>query len=274
MKEGSNLRLVALMATVLAATSVAAGVTDNLHYTVPEGEPLAGWRICVDAGHGGQTWGAARGYTGGTRSAVSDLTESDVNLRVAMFLWDLLTQAGADVVMTRTYETRLSADVQDEPGSQGWRAGRDAELGIRREVAKANDCDFMVMVHHNAAGPDANFSTAFYFDPEQQAAEGGEPSPEPHSPESVAFARDLAQSILDEFEEWLDIGTRPVRHRENHVMRTSTVPAVVLEASFMTNRDEAERLDYLGYNRREAIAIFEGILDHCTAMRASQEATE
>ena len=102
-----------LCVVLIAFSTLGIGAQESIqnpNFTAPEGEPLAGLRICVDAGHGGQIWGATRGYTGGTRSVVSSTTESEANLRVAMFLWDLLTQAGADVVMTRTFETRLSED--------------------------------------------------------------------------------------------------------------------------------------------------------------------
>jgi len=44
--------------------------------------PLAGAVIVVDPGHGGQRY--SKSYTGGTRGVVSKLTESELNLRVAV----------------------------------------------------------------------------------------------------------------------------------------------------------------------------------------------
>lgn len=231
----------------------------NPRYTAPEGQPLAGWKICVDAGHGGQIFGATRGYTGGTHSVVSDTTESDVNLRVSMFLWDLLTQAGADVVMTRTHETRLSADCLDEPGSDAWRASQREELNIRVRIAEANDCDMLVAVHHNAAGSSANFATAFYFDPDVFEGE----APVAHSPENVDFSRRLAQSIVNHLGQRMQIDTREARHGNYHVLRECSLPAVISEGSFMTNPEEAAALDDWSRNRLEAIGLFEAILETC-----------
>ncbi|NUP90410.1 MAG: N-acetylmuramoyl-L-alanine amidase [Candidatus Sumerlaeia bacterium] len=230
----------------------------NPRFTAPEGRPLEGLRICVDAGHGGQSFGATRGYTGGTRSAVSELTESDVNLRVALFLWDLLTQAGAEAVMTRTYETRLSPDVAPTATSEERAAGRTAELSIRRQVAEANDCDYIVMIHHNAGGGGSvNFTTVFHFDPARE----DEPVTEgTHTPEIVAVSRGLSESILTHLSARMGTPTRPVQHGDYHVTRHANIPVTLVECSFMTNPEEARRLDQLAYNRLQAIGIFEGIL--------------
>ncbi|HQB83035.1 MAG TPA: N-acetylmuramoyl-L-alanine amidase, partial [Candidatus Rifleibacterium sp.] len=70
----------------------AAGFAQNL-------KPLKGISILLDPGHGGADPGAV-GPTG--------LKESDVNLRVARYLRDLLRADGAEVKMTREKDTALS----------------------------------------------------------------------------------------------------------------------------------------------------------------------
>jgi N-acetylmuramoyl-L-alanine amidase len=266
-----------LLGTLALAASLPAQETvTNPHFTAPEGQPLEGLRICVDAGHGGQSFGATRGYTGGTRSAVSDLTESDVNLRAALFLWDLLTQAGAEVVMTRTHETRLSPDVLATATSPERAGARTAELSIRRQVAEANDCDYMVSIHHNAVGsPDVNFTTVFYFDPAQES----EPVTEgTHTPGIVATSRGLSDAILTHLSERLGTNTRPPGHGDYHITRNANLPVVLVECAFMTNPEEAARIDEIAYARLEAIGIFEGIMAYhqgqppSTATSSSEEA--
>ncbi|MBN1476528.1 N-acetylmuramoyl-L-alanine amidase [Candidatus Sumerlaeota bacterium] len=255
------MRTLCSLITLIALTASSAPVTENPRCTAPEGEPLAGVRICVDAGHGGQSWGRTRGYTGGTRSAVSDQTESDANLRVALFLWDLLTQAGAEVVMTRTEETRLSEDCLEPSNSQAYRENRSRELGIRCRVAEANDCDCIISIHHNAVGnASVNFSTAFFFDPVQYRSDEGTEPPVEHPAENVALARSLAEAIVASLDEHLQVGSRPARHGDYHVLRETSLPAVIVEAAFMTNPDQAEWMENLAYHRLAAIAIFEGIL--------------
>ncbi len=60
--------------------------------------PLDGAVIVVDPGHGGQRY--SKSYTGGTRGVVSKVTESELNLRVAVELRKLLQAKGATVHMT------------------------------------------------------------------------------------------------------------------------------------------------------------------------------
>jgi N-acetylmuramoyl-L-alanine amidase len=192
---------------------------------------------------------------------VSDTTESDANLRVGLFLWDLLTQAGAEVVMTRTFETRLTDDCFSPPNSDSYRANRSEELGIRCRVAEANDCDLMISIHHNAVNnPEVNFATAFYFDPLAYRAAEGEDPPVEHPTEAVELSRRLAESVVENLHERLEIPTRSARHGDFHVLRETSLPVVLSEGSFMTNPDEARRLDNLARARLEAIALFESIV--------------
>jgi N-acetylmuramoyl-L-alanine amidase len=256
-----RMRAVIPLLALLAATLPAQTHPPNPRFTAPEGRPLAGLRICVDPGHGGQIWGGTRGYTGGTRSRVSSQSESEANLRVGLFLWDLLTQAGAEVVMTRTFETRLSADCLASPETEEYRANRREELNIRDRVAEANGCDVFVAIHHNAGGgAGANFSTAYFFDPDQTRAAEGEDAVE-HSPEAVAESHALADAILNHLHERLGIDMRPARHGNYHVIRETSLPAVLVECAFMSNREQAEWMEDLAYSRLAAIGIFEGILE-------------
>src|SRR5437588_9968016 len=73
-----------------------------------EPKPLQGAVIVVDPGHGGQRY--SRSYTGGTRGVVSKVTESELNLRVALELKKLLEAQGATVVLTRDADRRLSRE--------------------------------------------------------------------------------------------------------------------------------------------------------------------
>jgi len=234
-------------------------------YTAPEGKPLAGLRICIDPGHGGQIWGTTRGYTGGTRSRVSDQTESDANLRVGLFLWDLLTQAGAEVVMTRTFETRLSQDCFAKPDSEEYKANTREELNIRVRAAKANNSHFLISIHHNA-GAQVNFSRAFFFDPNSR--DQGEIK---HSPEAIAMSRKLAEAITQSLGIRLGLQTRPPRHGNYHVLRETPLPAVLVECAFMTNLEQSEWMENPAYSRLAAIGIFEGIMKACTGDKPSPD---
>jgi len=260
-----SLKILVPLFLLCAAILPAQNRVPNPRYTAPEGKPLAGKRICIDPGHGGQIWGATRGYTGGTRSVVSDQSESDANLRVGLLLWDLLTQAGAEVVMTRTFETRLSEDCLVPPSSVEWKANRREELNIRCRVAEANNCDFLISIHHNAVAP-VNFISSFYFDPN---ANGD--TEVKHTPEALATSKKLAGAITEGLEKWLKLKSRSPRHGNYHVLRETRLPAVIVECAFMTWREQAEWMEDMAYSRLAAIGIFEGILKACGSDNQQKE---
>ena len=63
------------------------------------GQPLAGYRIAIDPGHGAAS--PLVGFAGGT-SGPEGITEHETNLKVGLKLRDILTRQGAEVIMTRT----------------------------------------------------------------------------------------------------------------------------------------------------------------------------
>src|SRR5439155_8483600 len=114
-----------------------------------EPKPLEGAVIVVDPGHGGQRY--SKSYTGGTRGVTSRLTESELNLRVAVELARLLRQNGATVYLTRVGDHRLSRE-----GSS-----RFDELHARIDFFEHYNVHFFLSVHHNAGRPGSGH-TALY----------------------------------------------------------------------------------------------------------------
>jgi N-acetylmuramoyl-L-alanine amidase len=121
----------------------------NLRLT-PRSAALEGAVIVVDPGHGGQRY--SKSYTGGTRGVVSKVTESELNLRVAVELEKLLKDQGATVFMTRRADHRLSPE-----GS----SNKD-ELHARIDFFEHHAAHFFLSVHHNAGAASATGHTALY----------------------------------------------------------------------------------------------------------------
>jgi N-acetylmuramoyl-L-alanine amidase len=245
----------------------------NFRYEVSSGQPLAGLHICIDAGHGGQIWGPAHGYTAGTRGVNTGLSESEANLRTALFLWDLLTQAGADVTMTRVREDRLTPT----PTSGD---GRVEELHIRDTMAEQASCDYFIAIHHNAPGgnqPNLNYTAVYYFDTAHYDAEyNADPQYVQRHPDPELNAErvSLAEAVQRGLSTRLGLPVIPISaggendmghevpHGDYHVIREIGIPAILVESSFMTNPGEDLRLNDPARAKQEAIGIFEGLLAH------------
>lgn len=196
-------------------------------------KPLKGIRICIDPGHGGQATLDKLFYCGGTRGAATHQTESDVNLKVALFLFQYLTQAGAEVILTRTTDNRCTRD-----------GDKHAELMFRPNLANAIKADLFISIHHNeSTRPSTNYSVAFY-------------------PVGIPVSSALAENISSACSRYMgtpDMGGKPGDYT---VLNNIRMPGVLVEASFMSNPDEDARLSLLGYTKMEAKAIATGVLNY------------
>ncbi len=95
-----------------------------------DGSPLYGANVVIDPGHGGSETGAI---------GPSGLTEAELNLDIAHRAAVLLSDRGADVVMTRNSDVRVT-------------------LQTRAEIATALAPTAFVSIHHNAAPPSTSAS--------------------------------------------------------------------------------------------------------------------
>ena len=197
---------------------------------------LAGVRIVLDPGHVGQ-----RDPGGNWKRGPTGLREAEVNLRVAQFLRELLTAAGAKVVLTREKDETLDLPDKDD-------------LRQRVEVANKLPADLLLSIHHNADGsPQPNYSCVFYHG---SAAD---------NPASLSAGRYLITGLNDALRlkshlECALLSDFAVYERNGFaVLRQAEVPALLSEASFHSNPAEETRLRDPVYNRREAYGLFLGL---------------
>jgi len=194
--------------------------------------PLRGRRIALDPGHGGRFPGSI---------GVNGLTEAEVNLGVALNLWGLLVDAGADVMLTRTADKDF-ATAADSSLRQ--------DLAARTVKANAFDPDVFLSIHHNAdAGSrhDLNETQTYYKFSDPDAS------------------YDLGQAIHRHLTLNLGIGADRLLPGNYYVVRNASGPAVLGESSYLTNPAVESRLALAAKQRLEAEAYFLGLLDYFRA---------
>jgi N-acetylmuramoyl-L-alanine amidase len=187
---------------------------------------LLGRRVALDPGHGG----FFRGSVG-----VGGLTEAAVNLDVAARLRELLAARGAAVFLTRDADRDFLT-----PADSALRA----DLAERTRLANAFAPDLFVSIHHNAdAGGrhDRNEIQTYY--------KLGDEGP----------SLDAATSIHRYLKRNLAIERHRILPGNYFVLRSSVAPAVLTEASFLTNPDVEARLALPKKRRLEAEALYLGI---------------
>ena len=175
--------------------------------------------IVIDPGHGGHDPGAV-----GPRG----LKESEVNLDIALKLYEILTQnTRAKVYLTRDKDIFIP-------------------LHERSKMAKDLGADIFLSVHINAdeTGLQTGIETYAHYST---------------SPDSWALAWYIQDSLLKE----LRLADRGLKADNFHVIReTADLKSILLEIGFISNSREEIFLTDPNNRRRAAEAIYHGILEY------------
>lgn len=191
--------------------------------------PLAGQVIVLDAGHGGDDPGAV------SRSGVR---EKEVALQIALKLRDYLQQSGAYVVMTRESDKDLAAK-----GTKGYRKRKVEDLQARVKLIKDTEPNFVVSIHLNSIGSSRWFGAQTFYNP------------------TYEDSKRLAHLIQNQMIQDMENTTRIAKQDSSiFLLKSSHVPAVMVEVGFLSNAGEAELLSQEPYQNRLAASIYKGVL--------------
>ncbi|HEY4003516.1 MAG TPA: N-acetylmuramoyl-L-alanine amidase [Candidatus Xenobia bacterium] len=185
--------------------------------------PLAGKRIVVDPGHGGQYNGAV-GVTG--------TLEKNVNLDVATHLADDLRHLGATVRMTRTGDTAVAP-----PG-----ASLDDDLKARIGIANQWKADLFVSVHSNSELGHNRHGIETY-----------------HRRADDAQSKRLACDIMQVMSQQLPVEVRGVKPADFWVIKHAAMPATLVEVSYLSNPGDEQHLKDPAFRQQAAGTIATGI---------------
>lgn len=190
---------------------------------------LRGKRIVIDPGHGGAFAGAV---------GPNNLREADVNLGVGLYLWGMLSRAGAEAYLTRT---------DDSTVYKGDVLTLKKDLQARAEFAETQDADLFISLHHNAdvlPGAKKNFLETYF--------KMGDPGP----------SLDIARYVHRQLALSLKQRDNAIYPGNFHVLRENRTTAILGEPSYITHADNAFRLGLAPMQRVEAQAYFLGILEY------------
>lgn len=185
---------------------------------------LLGKKILIDPGHGGRDTGAI---------GPNGTFEKDNNLAVALYLNDILKEAGATVSLTRTTDVSIIPNYSE----------RD-DLQARVNIANSNKPDLFISIHHNAnTNPDKNGTTTYFS------------RQNPKASESAKLAEKIQNSIVRAVDT-VDDGAREMNF---FVLRYTTMPSVLVEVAYISNPYEEARQRNPIFQKNVATAIFHGI---------------
>ena len=222
-------------------------------------------RVVIDPGHGGHDPGAkVKGL----------LSEAELVLDVSHRLEKLLLQQGVEVVLTR------AADVF-------------VPLETRTEIANRAGADLFLSIHANASSDAAarGFETYFLsFAPNAQA-EAVAARENAASAKTMRSLLDIVKAIalnnkIDESRDFASLVQASLAERLKKVDRSArslgvkqapfmvligaTMPSVLAEISFLTNRQEASLLKTQNYRQQVAEALFAGVMNYQRSLKKAQ----
>ncbi len=193
--------------------------------------------VVIDPGHGGRDGGAI---------GVSSAYEKELNLEISLILRDMLTASGINVVMTRTDDVMLSS------GTGGTLKNQD--LRARRDIAEAQENAVFVSIHMNAFPIEKYNGLEVYYSINDE--------------NSKNIAKNLRNSVIKNLNTGSNRQIKPAG--ENiYLLDELTCPAILIECGFLSNPDDADKLNDPEYRQRLALVIamslHESILEITTA---------
>jgi len=200
------------------------------------GTPVVDVHVVIDPGHGGSEPGAV---------GAGGLTEKELNLLVAEEVAALLEAQGVTTLLTRPADYRIT-------------------LASRAAIATTVGADAFVSIHHNADpdGPSERPGTETYYQIDD--------------PDSKRLAGLVYEELLTAFSAydvaWVADTDAGAKYRLNQrgsdyygILRESAgVPAVLVEAAFLSNPAEEALLATPEFRTAEAEAIARGVLRFLT----------
>ena len=188
--------------------------------------------ILVDAGHGGSDPGMI---------GVGGLEEKGINLSISLLLRDTLEKSGYSVIMTR----------EEDKGLYDSSAANKKAQDMQRRIAMIREHMpvLSVSIHQNS-----------YHD-------AGVHGPQVFYYESSVEGKKLAEAVQSSLNDLLEVD-RPRKVKGNtsyYLLKRSSGTLVIVECGFLTNPEEAQKLQTKKYQEKVAATVSEGIHTYLNA---------
>lgn len=185
--------------------------------------------IVLDSGHGGSDPGMI---------GVGGVEEKGINLQVTLILGKLLEQQGFRVVYTRSDDSGLYDAETSNKKAQ--------DMQRRCAIIEQEKPLLSISIHQNSyTDPSVYGPQVFYF---EHSAEG----------------KELASCIQEQMNTQLEIAKpRVIKGNTNYyILKRSEGVTVLVECAFLSNPQEAEKIQTEEYQNAVAQAICSGVLDY------------
>ena len=210
------------------AGSLAAAGVQFIHAENGSGEKKK-YIVCVDPGHGGTDPG---------KVGINGQLEKDINLAIAKKLKTYLEASDVTVVLTRDKDMGLY--------SSGDAHKKMADMRKRCQLIEEVKPDLVISIHQNSYHEEAiRGGQVFYY-------------------KTSVRGKKLAQILQERFDYVLgDANKRQAKANDNYYLLLHVKePIIIAECGFLSNWEEAEKLETKEYQDRLAWTLHMGILEY------------
>lgn len=176
--------------------------------------------IVLDAGHGGRDEGAKIRYP--------YLEEKRLTLSATLYAKKYLEQLGYKVILTRDKDFFIP-------------------LQKRADMANSAKAEIFVSIHFNSCPNKIAHGIEIYYH------NSSENKPKAKS------SQNLASCVLSDVIKKTNARSRGVRRGKFHVIRETKMPAILVEAGFLTNPQERDNIRKPAYLEKISLGIAQGI---------------
>lgn len=242
----------------------------KIGYGLPEAGPkeFTIRTIVVDPGHGGRDPGAI--------SRKFKMREKHITLAISKKLKNILEERGIKIIMTRQTDTFVSLPKRSEMANK---SGADLFVSVHINASRTKSLNgFECYYLSEAADDNARAIEAF----ENSSLKLGDSALAEHSTkldkalwdmtltENRRESAELAGRICDSVGKGLLAKNRGIRTARFYVLKRTRIPAVLVEAGYISNKEEEMKFNDQAYLDRMAEALAKGIL----AYKGEYENTE
>ncbi|MGN0594886.1 MAG: N-acetylmuramoyl-L-alanine amidase [Hominimerdicola sp.] len=189
--------------------------------------------IVLDAGHGGLDGGCV---------SVNGVAEKGINLAIMESLRDGLEIMGYDVICTRESDISIH-----DKGVEGVFQQKKSDMDNRLAIFNKYSDAISVSIHQNQF-TDGKYSGAQMFYSEKNS-------------EGEKLAEIMKQQFVSLLQPDNTRETKPVGD-ELYLLNNTTCPSVLVECGFLSNAEEAAKLESSDYQKKVAFTIMTGIFEY------------
>lgn len=194
--------------------------------------PVTNKVIVIDAGHGKPDSGAEN---------ENGVSEEAINLKIALKLQKYLESSGATVLLTRSDENGIY-EIDSKTISQK----KVSDIKKRVKIANESSADIYVSIHLNKIPQGQYWGWQTFYNSANEKS------------------KLLADSIQKNLNETISKDNkREIKKLDNiYIMKNVEIPIALVECGFLSNEQEASKLQQDDYQSKLAWGIYDGIMDY------------